>query len=901
MRTSRNLLAGVAGLALVMPALATAQVAAAPQPAAGAPAQVEPVDPQASAAATTDPQQTADDSSPDIIVTGVLGATSIERAPIAITAVTSAQISQQSPTASVSELLKNVPGVYVNSGLGETRNVVFSRGVSANSLDAASGYFYVSLQEDGLPVEGITKNNFGPDYFSRADILLDHVEALRGGTAAITGPNAPGGIFNYISRNGKSDPGIEASTRLGLEGDGKNPFYRADLYAGGRIGQSDLYYAVGGFYRSSDGARNPGYRMNYGGQVRGNLLWSYGKGKLEVGGKYLDDRNGFYEFLPARNFNDPKIVGPFDNNSSVQPGAAAAHTFYGRGYPSRYDPTNLVHAKGFAAYANWNHDITDNISVENRARYNNNKTDWSTGGLIYDVGVDDFFYNAFVGNLGAPGLYTYKVHGTNSVVAQVRSTTGFDYTIVGPTNLPNGQVVANGVQTIQGVAQTDHSNEFQDQLRLNAKLGNHNLAIGAYIFRGTLKENNATAGIGLSLIGPAPQPTLDVTLLRDGVTYQVTDPSGFPSIADRGNLIDGSQHQFALFGGDTWQISDAFSLEGGLRYERINYNVVTQQPQGGGTKFVADGGIDGNPLTLYDNAPSTLLPPLRVKRNFDYLNYTAAANLRLTSSVQTYIRYTDGKKAPDIGTIAGLNTADQIALNFPDPQRIQQLEMGIKYNRNGISLQAYPFYSRLSNVGGTTVFIDDAGIPYAPPVLFATTKTYGVEFQANARLTNQFNLDAAITIQNPQSRNYRTYIPNTTSRNDDTIVAIPDGDAENNPKLIVRTTGTYRPVENVQIFGTYSYLGKRAANQPNAWYLPGFSTVDLGASWEINERFKIQFNVNNVLNNDGVYSWSRSGGLLTSLQRQTLSKADVAADPNQLFYVIPQQPRSFFLVGSVKF
>jgi outer membrane cobalamin receptor len=115
--------------------------------------------------------------------------------------------------------------------------------------------------------------------------MLDHLEALRGGTATVTGANAPGGIFNYISRNGKNHPGYEVQGKFGLEGDGKNPYYRADGYAGGRIGDSNLYYAVGGFYRASRGARYPGYDLNKGGQIRANVLWEYGKGKLQIDGK----------------------------------------------------------------------------------------------------------------------------------------------------------------------------------------------------------------------------------------------------------------------------------------------------------------------------------------------------------------------------------------------------------------------------------------------------------------------------------------------------------------------------------------------------------------------------------------------------------------------------------------
>ena len=73
-----------------------------------------------------------------VVVTGVFGATKVERAPISIAAITNEQIQQQPPISSA-DLLKNVPGVFVNSALGEVRNVVFSRGVSANSLDGAGG------------------------------------------------------------------------------------------------------------------------------------------------------------------------------------------------------------------------------------------------------------------------------------------------------------------------------------------------------------------------------------------------------------------------------------------------------------------------------------------------------------------------------------------------------------------------------------------------------------------------------------------------------------------------------------------------------------------------------------------------------------------------------------------
>jgi outer membrane receptor for Fe3+-dicitrate len=115
----------------------------------------------------------------EIIVTGVFDKRKKMEASVAITTINSTQIAKMVP-ASAADLLKNVPGVYVNSALGEIRNTVYSRGVSVGSNDGASGYYYVSMQEDGLPVTNATYGNYGPDYFLRADATIGRLEAVRG-------------------------------------------------------------------------------------------------------------------------------------------------------------------------------------------------------------------------------------------------------------------------------------------------------------------------------------------------------------------------------------------------------------------------------------------------------------------------------------------------------------------------------------------------------------------------------------------------------------------------------------------------------------------------------------------------------------------------------------------------
>jgi outer membrane receptor protein involved in Fe transport len=103
---------------------------------------------------------------------------------------------------------------------------------------------------------------------------------------------------------------------------------------------------------------------------------------------------------------------------------------------------------------------------------------------------------------------------------------------------------------------------------------------------------------------------------------------------------------------------------------------------------------------------------------------------------------------------------------------------------------------------------------------------------------------------------------------------------------------------DVKLFGTVSYLGKRAANAANAFYLPAFTTVDMGASWNITKHIKAQFNVNNLFNQVGIMSWSATG-FLASLNRQGLTAAQY--NPNAIYPVVPSQARSFVWTVSAKF
>ncbi|WP_160737662.1 TonB-dependent receptor [Altericroceibacterium endophyticum] len=867
---SRNLFAGVAFAALVLPATA----------------------------ATAQSADAVKEESDVIVVTGVLTPQSPDS--VAVTTIDN-KIIEESVPVSAAEILKNVPGVYVNSSLGEVRNVVYSRGISANSTDAAAGYYYVSLQEDGMPISNVTFNNFGPDFFYRSDISLASVEALRGGTAVVTGPNAPGGIFNYISKNGKTHPGIEARARFGLEGNGRNPYYRADAYAGGQIGESDLFYSVSGFYRQNEGRADPGYPANRGGQIKGNLVWDYGDGSVKASAKYLDDHNTWNEFLPARNFDDPKLVEGFDRYDSFLIPKAPHKFVTNVGAPEQdWNGRQGAHSKSLAFNLDWEQRFGDGWTVRNNARFVNNKSDWNSSALVFPVQLDDFLTNVFL-NTSLDGTYSYRNSNTGALLAEVVKNGGTR--TVTANNLPNQAGLPNRVLTEVAFNFHPETTEIMDQLTVSKEFDRGSITLGGFFAHADIDQYGGGAGIGLGTLEDQPQ-LLDIQLeTPDGQIKQVTSPAGFAGIGQRaaGTPFRGEQTQFSIFGGASFELTPGLILEGAARYERIDYSgsndVQVPNPQSGDPDY---GGLDGDPDTLFDNFAVTYNTPFDYDFDLDYVSFSGAATYELSYDASVYVRYSQGKKAPDFGFFTTYDTLNELNNLVPLPQKIQQLEAGLRLKLADLRLSAIPFYSKLSNVGTQQIGTREDGSTYVPPVLFSSTETLGIELEANWDITRDLNLYSAVTLQDAQSKDFAVYVFNSPGESDDTISTVPDGDADNTPRIMTSSTLRYSPGDRFNAFATWRYLGKRAANRYNAFYFPGYHTVDVGANFNISENFTLGANINNLFNSAGVSSFAPAGTLLGALDRQSLTPEAVVADPDQPFNVILSEPRAFFVTASIK-
>lgn len=831
-----------------------------------------------------------------IVTTGVFQGLKKSEATVALSTITKEDLAKTVP-ASAASLLENVSGVYVNSALGEIRNIVYSRGVSANAADGASGYFYVSMQEDGLPVTNVTAGNYGPDYFLRADAMLERVEAVRGGSAAVTNSNAPGGIFNYITKTGTDVAGGVVSARFGLEGGGENPFYRTDLAVSGPLGKG-WYYSAGGFYRHSVGARDAGYPLNQGGQIKANLVKKFENGSVQIYAKMLDDRNGWAEFIPAVNFNDPRPARGFDNKSSVLPPKVSFRFPTGPNSSDTYDSSDLVHSKSKYAGVKLDFTFGDGWWISNNLRYTDNDSRWNTGALIFPLSLTDFFTFLLTSVPAGNGTLTFRDKATNTSAVVTR--VGGTGTIVS-NSLPGSLDVPNAAILQSGFIRNPHAKEWTEQLTVSKKADRMIFTGGVFYSHTDMLVSQRSSGFGMSTVTPNPR-MLDLTWVPAGTTtvQQVTNAQGFG--APRSTFVnhnDATWRQLGLFFGHRWEIADIWAFDWGVRHDRVKVETANMIAGSAVTTVSTSGGVDGNPNTIFDNQFVPFGPLLNVQRDVNSTSYSAAISRKIGKHSSTYLRYSLGKKAPDLSFAFNLNNPLTNSLNPSIPQEVEQWELGYKLGKAGFSLAVTPFHSQLTNVASIALLTNIDGSLYNR-ILLNSTETSGVEVEGEYHWQNGVGIRGAFTWQRGKATKWGSWVGNAPGPADDTLIDYSGNKADNNPDIMATITPSWR---KGKFYGQlqWKYMGERPANVPNALFLPAFHQTDVMAKWDFTDRLSLGFNVNNVFDDFGVMSFAAPGAFFARLNRQGFTPAARAANPNADFSIATIPSRAFFTTLTYKF
>lgn len=850
----------------------------------------------------------------DVVVTGVFDARSRMDASVAITTISAEQLERVAPTSSA-DLLKNIPGVFVNQARGEIWNSVYSRGLSANSIDNINGYRYVSLQEDGLPVTNV---ELFPDLFLRADAMTARVEAVRGGTASILGANAPGGIFNYVSKTGGSEFAGEVRAKYGLEGNGKNPYYRADFNFGGPLSKG-WTYNLGGFYRQSDGARARDYPINIGGQIRGNLVKKYKTGSFQLNLKYLNDKNDRMAFIPSTNWQDPRVADGFSRYSSYGLYDFSIEIPFNEDGTRTFNSTDLLHNIDRSIGFNWKQDLGNGFSLKNDFKYSVKDDERNGTAVVTPVSTTSFLFYAIPGLFAGPaphrtGTYRFadprtgQEFGTVNLAANVGPNR-----VPGPpailtpgasNNFPGSNVQPNSLLFMPMFYQDIDRNEISNQLILSKKTEKSSFNLGSFYSRSSLGITNWSKGMGLSggLIQDRPVPAQITLDANNGQTYEVTSPEGFMNVGWSGS-DDGETTQglFALFFGHNWKISPKLTLDYGLRYENISSegfnSIATPNPRQNDPTF---GGRDGNPLTLWDNGGGTAGTPVNYDYNLNSVSYTAGLNYKFSDEQAIYARFARGNKAPSTFFYLDLNS-DFLVDNTPALlEEITQFEIGYKVSTDDLKLVVTPFYSNLNNVPNIQTFSNDDGTRYSPLFQFAEYTTLGLEIETTYNITDKWLIRANAVFQNSTADQYTAWDEGRDGPGDDSIIDYSGNEADNAANVIFNINPIYNG-EKFYASLNYSYMGDRQANVPNAFVLPAFGNTDLAFGYDFSEKFGLQLNINNVFDNYGIFGWQGPGGFPAALNRDGFPPEFIANNPNAIFSTQGSMPRAYFLTATYKF
>ncbi|SHG57682.1 TonB-dependent receptor [Chryseobacterium vrystaatense] len=759
------------------------------------------------------PQDSIKTSSIDqIVITGSSGPKKKIESSTAISTFTAKEIQKQNPI-SAAALLQRVPGFAVETSGGEVGNNLFARGIPS-----AGAYEFVQVQEDGLPVfEDGALQFANADNFFRVDNTVGRLEALRGGSGSIYANNSPGGLINFITKEGSND--FKGTAKLETSTYG---LMRTDINVGGALVQDKLFFNVGGFYRTDNGIRKTGFRANNGGQIRMNLKYVFDKGYAKIYYKKLDDRNTFYLPIPLiQDGNDLKEFPGFNANYGTYSyrGIGQLNIPQAGGGFFKRDLENGIHPKVDVLGAEFKYDLGNNFSVLNKTRYTNINMEY-TG--MFPAGAPKLASDYATGAIKDGGL----------------AMSNYQYSLVSNGSVVNPQYI----QKLGFWAIDKQMNNFVNDLQLNYKFDKGNVTAGFYKSNWKSHQNWNWSNILatatdrpelLNLVNPSMSPT--------DTGYSQT----YNGVKDMSFLIRDSQIQGSLndvYLNVDYNVTDALSLNGGMRYSRDyykGYGVNTTTANLNNSGLTTDGTHSFATTTADDNM--AVLGNKYTYWNYDInkVSYTLAANYKINRGNAVYARFSHGFRSPNEEAYYN-NMSDLSAIKAVDTN---QLEVGYKYYSRTFDIGIIPFYSTLKNLSFTDVFSDGTS-----ENKFANTTNFGVEIEGYTRLFNNI-LEVTFngTIQNPK---YKDFV----GKNADGTTFDYDGNVVRRmPKFYFNISPAVNITKEWRAYVSMNYYGKRFQNEGNTDdnVLPSFTEMGAGMSYQLG---KIRFAVDgtNIFNTIGI-------------------------------------------------
>jgi len=761
----------------------------------------------------------------EIIVTAVARGQNRLESSVSVSAIGAEAITKLNAPSSA-DLIRQIPGIRSEASGGEGNANIAVRGIPVST----GGARYIQLQEDGLPILEFGDIIFGnADNFLRADRSVARVEAVRGGSASTFASNAPGAVINFISKDGKDEGGaIQGSVGLDFE------TYRLDFDYGAPLAE-DLYFHVGGFYRTGEGPRNIGYNGYDGGQIKANITKEFDGGYIRFSAKYLDDKTPTILPQPVRvtgsnGSPDYQAIAGFDprTDSLYSPYLTPAVSLDGNNNPATYDFRDglSVQSKAFGIEAEV--DVGGGWTLTNRFRFADN-----SGGFMSPFPAGAGSAQSVANSIGGAGSTVLFATGPNA--GQVANAG----TIGGNGLLTNVVVFNTRLNSLDNV-----TNDFRVNKSFDVGGGTANFTTGFYLSRQTVDTDwlwtshvQTVQGDGQAVLVNIRNANGQVVTQNGTVGFGATF---FGNCCRRSYDVDYSTYApFASLSFETGRLT----LDASIRYD---FGDASGTITGSDTGFGAGVGsfdFDRNGTISTAEAQTSVLPlgnARPVNYDFDYFSYSLGANYLVSDDLGVFARVSRGGRhtadrslfSPAVSTTDGsLPGGDAGVIATVD-----QVEVGAKYQSGGASFYATGFYAKTQ----------ETNVELAPLELFDSTyEAFGIELEGSYR-TGPFSLTAGATWTDSEIKDAldASTIGNTPRRQAD---------------LVYQATAQYETdmfTLGANVVGTTdSYT-----QDSNQLKLPAFTQVNAFVAFRPIERIEVGLNASNLFNAVG-YTEAEEGAI----------------------------------------
>jgi outer membrane receptor protein involved in Fe transport len=737
------------------------------------------------------------------------------------------QIKQANPV-STADVLKLSPGIWPESSGGQTGANIEIAGIPGGG-DAP---FFTNMI-NGTPLYGMPSLSFmDSSSLVRLDDTVERVEIVQGGPGAIFGPGQMGATANFILKRGTADPTGSVAVMYGSEG-----LVRTDAFYGGPV--ADKWYAsVGGFYRKSDGVRDPQFPADDGGQFTATLSHDLDNGSFMLWGRTMDEKNQFIVPVP--------VIENANGSFSNYPGFNALTSSYGS---KAMQNVSLPNPQGGFESADLANGRGGNMNFFG-GNYDADFDGWKVADkFIWDIG--NLNTNAlFSGPNPRPLSYYLYGCGVAQPAGYCNGATAIDSNNLTPPGLPKGSPSGQGYPVGTdinasyvggGAVAANQSVITQGWWYIQKKLNNINndfrvsksifdgdtLTAGVYLTHYTDHDNWSLGNTMLMSNTPNATPIV-LNYVSGGQTKNLTSPQGIVNMNGNFNILeDGEGTNTAPYLADSWKVGP-WLFDAGARYEHIS---VRQQTCNRTAEQL------GTANDLYDNAVPICNGTYDVEHySKNSTSWTVGVNYEIFSNMSAYIRANNGTHFDDFDNgIRGVTPNG----HFAPVETLKNYEVGFKYQSSLAYVDVSAYHKQF---GGIQYQETNAAGIGAGPISSYGSDSKGVDLIATLSPLEHLNLTVIGDYMDGHYTHYNGCAPYTDILGNKQCAAIDGEPLQRQPKVQYRFMPSYELVPawgDVTGWVTYEHVGQRYEDisglQPlGAYYTFGAGIVaNYGKNWQL--------------------------------------------------------------------